>query len=155
MELLRRVQRGALIVSLLSRQTGFGKSHMSNFLHARGQLSLEALDRVLEVQHLSVEDLIDLGAHAMAARDAGEPVAVKLLRHSAAAFRSADQARRGGDDAAGTEGSAGIDADRRWCRPGARGSGLWRYASTGEMRGQWNRWCTQMQLRLLTGASTR
>jgi hypothetical protein len=85
-ELLRRVQRGTLSVSLLSRQTGFGKSHVSNFLHAKGRLSLEALDRVLEAQHLSVEDLIELGARAMPARDAGEPVAVKLLTHHASAF---------------------------------------------------------------------
>lgn len=86
MELLRRMQRGTLSVSLLSRQTGFGRSHMSSFLHARSQLSLEGLDRVLEAQHLAVEDLIDLGAHAMPARDAGEPTAVKLLTHHASLF---------------------------------------------------------------------
>lgn len=85
-ELLRRIQRGTLSVSLLSRQTGFGRSHVSGFLHANGRLSLEALDRVLESQHLSVEDLIDLGARALPAREAGEPVAVKLLTHHAAAF---------------------------------------------------------------------
>lgn len=85
-ELLRRIQRGTLSVSLLSRQTGFGKSHMSSFLHARSQLSQEALDRVLRAQHLEVEDLINPGARAMPARDAGEPTTVKLLTHHASIF---------------------------------------------------------------------
>ncbi len=40
-ELLRRIERGTLSVSLLARQTGFGKSHLSNFLHSRRKLSLE------------------------------------------------------------------------------------------------------------------
>ena len=47
LELLRRIQRDTLSVSLLSRQTGFGQSHLSNFLRSRRQLSLEAIDRVL------------------------------------------------------------------------------------------------------------
>ena len=42
LELLRRIQRGSLSVSLLARQTGFGQAHLSNFLHSRRQLSLEA-----------------------------------------------------------------------------------------------------------------
>jgi hypothetical protein len=84
MELLRRVQRGALSVSLLSRQTGFGRSHVSNFLHAKGRLSLEALDRVMEAQHLGVEDL--LGTRAVPAREAKEPAAVPLLAHHAVLF---------------------------------------------------------------------
>ena len=52
LELLRRIQRGTLSVSLLARQTGFGQSHLSNFLHNRRQLSLEAMDRILLAQHL-------------------------------------------------------------------------------------------------------
>jgi len=32
LELLRRIQRGTLSVSLLARQTGFGQAHISNFL---------------------------------------------------------------------------------------------------------------------------
>src|ERR1700746_2043767 len=62
-ELLRRIQRGTLSVSLLARQTGFGKSHLSNFLHARRQLSLEGIDRMLAAQHMAAEDLVRLGAH--------------------------------------------------------------------------------------------
>jgi len=57
-ELQRRIQRGTLSVSLLSRQTGFGQAHLSNFLHARRQLSIEAIDRVLTAQHLSIPDLL-------------------------------------------------------------------------------------------------
>ena len=62
-ELLRRIQRGTLSISLLARQTGFGKSHLSNFLHARRQLSLEGIDRMLAAQHMVAEDLINIGAH--------------------------------------------------------------------------------------------
>ena len=53
LELLRRIQRGTLSVSLLARQTGFGQAHLSNFLHSRRQLSLEAMDRILAAQHLA------------------------------------------------------------------------------------------------------
>ncbi len=56
--LLRRIQRGTLSVSLLARQTGFGQSHLSNFLRSRRQLSLEAMDRVLRAQHLTAADLL-------------------------------------------------------------------------------------------------
>ena len=58
LELLRRIQRGTLSVSLLARQTGFGQAHLSNFLHSRRQLSLEAMDRILAAQRLSVADLL-------------------------------------------------------------------------------------------------
>ncbi len=58
LELLRRIQRGTLSVSLLARQTGFGQAHISNFLRGRRQLSLDAMDRVLSAQHLTVADLL-------------------------------------------------------------------------------------------------
>jgi hypothetical protein len=45
-------------VSLLGRQTGFGQAHLSNFLHSRRQLSLEAMDRILKAQHLRAADLL-------------------------------------------------------------------------------------------------
>ena len=57
-ELLRRIERGTLSVSLLARQTGYGQPHLSNFLHRRRQLSLDAVDRILAAQHLSGSDLI-------------------------------------------------------------------------------------------------
>jgi hypothetical protein len=58
LELLRRIQRGTLSVSLLARQTGYGQPHLSNFLGGKRQLSLEGLDRVLAAQHLSAADLV-------------------------------------------------------------------------------------------------
>jgi hypothetical protein len=58
LELRRRIQRGTLSVSLLARQTGFGQSHLSNFLNSRRQLSLEGLDRILAVQQLTAADLM-------------------------------------------------------------------------------------------------
>jgi hypothetical protein len=58
LELLRRIQRGTLSVSLLARQTGFGQAHLSNFLHSRRQLSLDAMDRILAAQHLKADHLL-------------------------------------------------------------------------------------------------
>jgi Peptidase S24-like len=43
----------------LAEQTGFKQAHISNFLNRKRGLSLEGMDRVLNVQHLSVLDLID------------------------------------------------------------------------------------------------
>ena len=58
LELLRRIQRGTLSVSLLARQTGFGQGHLSNFLHKRRKLSLEAIDKILAAQLLTASDLL-------------------------------------------------------------------------------------------------
>lgn len=58
LELLRRIQRGTLSVSLLARQTGFGQSHLSNFLHGRRQLSLDAMDRILAALRMTAADLL-------------------------------------------------------------------------------------------------
>lgn len=60
LELLRRIQRGTLSVSLLARQTGFGQAHLSNFLNRKRQLSLEGLDRVLAAQQLDAGDLLPM-----------------------------------------------------------------------------------------------
>lgn len=86
LEMLRRVERGSLSISLLSRQTGFGQSHMSNFLHSRGLLSLEAMDRVLEAQDLAIEDLIRSDTQGSSASEAGVPDAVPLVSHSTALY---------------------------------------------------------------------
>jgi hypothetical protein len=43
----------------LAEQTGFRQAHISNFLNRKRSLSLDGMDRVLNVQHLSVLDLID------------------------------------------------------------------------------------------------
>ncbi|UWZ84712.1 hypothetical protein [Occallatibacter riparius] len=58
LELLRRIQRGTLSVSLLARQTGYGQPHLSNFLGGKRQLSLEGLDRVLKAQQMTAADLV-------------------------------------------------------------------------------------------------
>jgi transcriptional regulator with XRE-family HTH domain len=65
--LLRRIRGGQLSGLQLARQAGFQQPHISNFLNMKRGLSLEALDRVLAVQHISVLDLLDqeeLGRHA-------------------------------------------------------------------------------------------
>jgi hypothetical protein len=86
LELLRRIQRGTLSVSLLSRQTGFGQPHLSNFLHSRRQLSLEALDRILTVQHLTVNDLLPATYKREAVPSDDEGGSVPVVSHSAALF---------------------------------------------------------------------
>ncbi|HEX4065142.1 MAG TPA: hypothetical protein VHZ09_03890 [Acidobacteriaceae bacterium] len=57
LETWRRIDQGVLSSSLLARQTGLAQAHISNFLHRRRRLSLDGLDRVLQAQALSVEDL--------------------------------------------------------------------------------------------------
>jgi hypothetical protein len=86
LELLRRIQRGTLSVSLLARQTGFGQAHLSNFLHSRRQLSLEAMDRILTAQHLAAPDLLPAliaGAGPLSVQDGS---AVPIVSHAAALF---------------------------------------------------------------------
>ena len=83
-ELLRRVQRGDLTVALLAKQSGLGRSHISNFLHARGRLSIDALDRILAAQDLSAENLVDLGSRGQPLSPHAE--AVPVVSQSAALF---------------------------------------------------------------------
>ena len=84
LEMLRRIQRGTLSVSLLARQTGFGQSHLSNFLHNRRQLSLEAIDRILAAQHLAAADLLP-ACHSAADLPAdGDSSAIPVVSHAAA-----------------------------------------------------------------------
>jgi hypothetical protein len=86
LELLRRIQRGTLSVSLLARQTGFGQSHMSNFLRGKRQLSLEALDRVLLSQHMSVWDVLPVNFNRADTFATEGKDAVPLVSHTAALF---------------------------------------------------------------------
>jgi hypothetical protein len=83
-EMLRRVQRGTLSVSLLARQTGFGQPHVSNFLRGRRRLSLAAMDRILAAQRLAAGDLLPVLAHREAAPE--EDGAVPLVTHAGALF---------------------------------------------------------------------
>ncbi len=57
-EISRRIDRGLLTGTLLTRQTGLQSSHISKRLHRKRKLSLAALDRVLASQRLSIEDLM-------------------------------------------------------------------------------------------------
>src|SRR5215471_19208147 len=57
--LLERISEGELTALGLAAQTGFKQPHITNFLNRRRLLSLEAMDRVLSAQKLSVLDLMD------------------------------------------------------------------------------------------------
>jgi hypothetical protein len=57
--LWERIEAGELTGLRLAQQTGFKQAHISNFLNRKRGLSLEGMDTVLSVQHLSVLDLLD------------------------------------------------------------------------------------------------
>ncbi len=57
--LWERIDAGELTGLRLAEQTGFKQAHISNFLNRKRGLSLDGMDKVLHVQHLSVLDLID------------------------------------------------------------------------------------------------
>ena len=57
--LWRRIDAGELTGLRLAELTGFKQAHISNFLNRKRGLSLEGMDKVLNVQRLSVLDLID------------------------------------------------------------------------------------------------
>ena len=54
-----RIEQGELTQLRLAGQTGFKQAHISNFLNRKRGLSLEGMDKVLQVQKLSVLDLLD------------------------------------------------------------------------------------------------
>ncbi len=56
-----RIEEGGLTGLRLAEQTGFKQAHISNFLNRKRGLSLEGMDKVLNVQRLSVLDLLDPG----------------------------------------------------------------------------------------------
>jgi len=85
-ELLRRIDRGTLSVSLLARQTGLAQSHLSNFLHANRNLSIEALDKVLGAIRVEIEDLAPQKRGAFLDRQTGASVAIPLVPHAVAIF---------------------------------------------------------------------
>src|SRR6266571_3778544 len=57
--LWQRIEEGDLTGLHLAEQTGFKQAHISNFLNRKRGLSLEGMDKVLSVQHISVLDLLD------------------------------------------------------------------------------------------------
>src|SRR5215467_12654982 len=58
-KLWERIEAGELTGLRLAEQTGFKQAHISNFLNRKRGLSLEGMDKVLNVQHMSVLDLLD------------------------------------------------------------------------------------------------
>ena len=57
--LQQRINAGELTGLRLAEQTGFRQAHISNFLNRKRSLSMDGMDRVLNVQRLSVLDLLD------------------------------------------------------------------------------------------------
>jgi hypothetical protein len=57
--LIQRIDEGELTGLRLAEQTSFRQAHISNFLNRKRSLSLDGMDRVLNVQRLSVLDLLD------------------------------------------------------------------------------------------------
>lgn len=75
LELLRRIERGALTGSRLAQQAGFQQAHISNFLNRKRALSLEGLDRVLAAQSLSIDQIIPPSLDVDLAAAASQPAA--------------------------------------------------------------------------------
>src|SRR5664280_1363032 len=92
--LWERIDAGELTGLRLAEQTGFKQAHISNFLNRKRGLSLEGMDKVLNVQHLSVLDLIDPPAERGRIRQRGG------RRLAYRSLRSADyeHARQGGPE---------------------------------------------------------
>jgi hypothetical protein len=85
-ELLRRIQRGTLSVSLLARQTGFAQAHLSNFLHSKRQLSMVAMDRILDAQQLTAADLLPASFRIEERPLDWEGCSVPIVSHATALF---------------------------------------------------------------------
>ena len=64
LELVRRIDAGALTGTRLAQQTGFRQAHISNFLNRKRALSLEGLDRVLQAQRLTVDQILPVALDA-------------------------------------------------------------------------------------------
>jgi hypothetical protein len=73
-------------VSLLARQTGFGQAHLSNFLRSRRQLSLEAMDRILAAQRVTVADLLPATPQRGYWPEEESAGAVPVVSHATALF---------------------------------------------------------------------
>jgi transcriptional regulator with XRE-family HTH domain len=58
-ELWARIEEGELTGLRLAEQTGFKQAHISNFLNRKRGLSVEGMDKVLNVQRISILDLLD------------------------------------------------------------------------------------------------
>jgi hypothetical protein len=76
LELVRRIERGVVTGSRLAQKAGFQQAHVSNFLNRKRALSLEGLDKVMEAQNLTIEQILPL---EMAASGAPKEEAVEEL----------------------------------------------------------------------------
>jgi transcriptional regulator with XRE-family HTH domain len=88
LELLRRIEQGALTGTKLAQQAGFQQAHISNFLNKKRSLSLEGLDRVLAAQNLTVDQLLPINLNASAVV-AGDPMEIVPVVSSSTAMESA------------------------------------------------------------------
>jgi hypothetical protein len=86
LELVRRIERGGVTGSRLAQKAGFQQAHISNFLNKKRALSLEGLDRVMDAQGLTVEQILPVELAAGAAVETAEdPVeAVPIVSPSSA-----------------------------------------------------------------------
>ncbi|MBS1800034.1 MAG: helix-turn-helix transcriptional regulator [Acidobacteria bacterium] len=75
-ELVRRIERGVVTQSRLAQKAGFQQAHVSNFLNRKRALSLDGLDKVMEAQNLTIEQILPLD---LAAAGAPEEVAAEDL----------------------------------------------------------------------------
>jgi hypothetical protein len=50
-----RIQHGTMTVKLLHQKTGLSQAHLSLFIHARRNLSISAMDKVLLAQGFDVQ----------------------------------------------------------------------------------------------------
>ena len=62
-EVLRRIQNGSLNATLLAHQVNCSAAHISNFLRRRRRLSIDALDKVLQAQSLTIAELYSEGRY--------------------------------------------------------------------------------------------
>jgi transcriptional regulator with XRE-family HTH domain len=78
-----RLERGELTGKALARKAGFQQAHLSNFLNGKRGLSLQAMDRLLDVLHLDVLQLAGVDQamqHASRTEDpAGDTEAVAVV----------------------------------------------------------------------------
>jgi hypothetical protein len=69
-----RIKAGELTGTELAKRAGFQQAHVSNFLNQRRGLSIEAMDRVMEVMRWEIRDLLPAeprGLHPVEGGDAG------------------------------------------------------------------------------------
>ena len=87
-----RLERGELTGKSLARKAGFQQAHLSNFLNGKRGLSLQAMDRLLDVLHLDVLQLAEVNQAAHHAAGAAhppqtEPIALVTLATAARTTR--------------------------------------------------------------------